>query len=221
MADEIQQSVLPPRPRAMRSADRALGRKRAAYEEEIRKLVTAGFTLVRETGKLEPRVGEIVAEAGLSNQAFYRHFSSKDELLLAMLDQGICILRSYIEHRIEAGESPLARIQNFLEGLLAQAIDPSSAAATRPFVISRARLAERFPEEVRESETQLTALLADEIAKAQETGDVRNANPERDARLIYNLAMSWVERELVAPAPCDEEDARHLVAFALNGLDRR
>jgi AcrR family transcriptional regulator len=208
------------RPLAMRSADRAIERRRAVYEAEVQKLIDAGFTLVRETGRLEPKVGEIVAEAGLSNQAFYRHFSSKDELLLAMLDEGIRTLRSYIEHRISAGSGPIERIRNFIEGLLVQAIDPKAAAATRPFVISRARLAERFPQEVCESEAQLIALLWEEIALASNAGLLSNADPERDARLIYNLAMSWVERELVAPGASDEAGAQHLVAFALNGLDR-
>jgi hypothetical protein len=56
---------------------------------------------------------------------------------------------------------------------------------------------------------------------AQKSGEIRNASPERDARLVYNLAMSWVERELVTSGPCDEDDANHLVAFALHGLNRR
>jgi len=205
----------------MRAADRALDRKRAAYEEEIRKLIEAGFILVRETGELEPKIGAIVSKAGLSNQAFYRHFPSKDEFLLAMLEEGIGLLRSYLEHRIESSDAPLVRIRNFIEGLIAQAIDPDSAAATRPFAISRARLAERFPEEVTETENQLTAVLAHEIEMAQKSGEIRNASPERDARVIYNLAMSWVERELVTSGPSDEDEANHLVAFALHGLDRR
>jgi AcrR family transcriptional regulator len=220
MANKIASNTPPARPRAMRAADRALDRKRVAYEEEIRKFVEAGFSLVRETGELEPKVEAIVSKAGLSNQAFYRHFSSKDEFLLAMLDEGICLLRSYLEHRIESSDTPLVRIRNFIEGLIAQAVDPDSAAATRPFAISRARLAERFPEEVRESEAQLTAVLAHEIEKAQKSGEMRNASPERDARLVYNLAMSWVERELVTSGPSDEDDANHLVAFALHGLNR-
>ena len=221
MANDIASHTSPARTRAMRTADRALDRKRAVYEEEIRNLVDAGFALVRETGELEPKVGAIVSRAGLSNQAFYRHFSSKDEFLLAMLEQGIGLLRSYLEHRLESSDAPLERIRNFIEGVIAQAVDSDSAAATRPFAISRARLAERFPEEVRETEDQLTAVLAHEIEMAQEAGQIHKASPERDARLIYNLAMSWVERELVTTGPPDEDDAKHLIAFALQGLDRK
>ncbi len=210
----------PQRPRALRVADRAIERRRAVYEDEVHKLIAAGFELVRRTGELEPKVTEIVTQAGLSNQTFYRHFRSKDELLLAMLDEGIRILRSYVEHRVESGHTPEMRIRNFILGIRAQATDPEAAAATRPFAISRSRLAEQFPAEVRESENQLTALLRDEIENAVLAGELRDANPERDARLIYNLAMGWVEREFVSPEPSSEKDAAHLVDFAMKGLVR-
>ena len=35
-----------------------------------------------------PRVADIVAEAGLSNDAFYRHFASKDALVAALVEDG-------------------------------------------------------------------------------------------------------------------------------------
>jgi AcrR family transcriptional regulator len=203
----------------LRSVDRAMERRRATYENEAKRLVEAGFALVQRTGKLEPTVGAIVAEAGLSNQAFYKHFHSKDELLLAMLEEGTLLLRSYIEHRVASGDSCRARIQNWIEGVLEQALSEQGAAATRPFVISRARLSDRFPREVEEAEARLTAILRDEIRSGVASGEYPAADPERDARLLYNLAMGWVERQLVDPSPPEVADAKHLVEFALHGLE--
>ena len=82
---------------ASRAVDRAMEQRRAVYEQEVTRLVDASFKLIRDTGNLEPRVSEIVAEAGLSNQAFYKHFRSKDELLLAVLDEGSRMLKGYLE----------------------------------------------------------------------------------------------------------------------------
>ena len=141
-----------PRSHALRGVDRTMERRRLTYENEVKRLVDAGFALVQRTGRLEPTVGDIVAEAGLSNQAFYKHFHSKDELLLAMLEEGILLLRSYIEHRVSSGSNPTERVHNWLWGILEQALSEQAAAATRPFVISRARLAERFPTEVKQAE---------------------------------------------------------------------
>ena len=144
---------------ASRSIDRSLERRRVAYAQEVQRLVEASFALIRDTGLLEPRVGEIVRAAGLSNHAFYKHFRSKDELLVTVLDEGIRRLGSYLRHCMETVASPEAKIRCWVQGMLAQALDARAAAATRPFALSRARLAELFPEEVEASERQLTAML--------------------------------------------------------------
>jgi len=203
---------------AARSVDRALDRRRAAYADEVQRLVEAGFQLIRETGELEPRVGAIVRAAGLSNQAFYRHFRSKDELLLTLLDEGVRRLHGYLEHRMAAVASPADKVRCWIEGMLEQALQDESASATRPFALSRARLAELFPDEVEASERQLSEMLERAIAAAREAGELAAADPPRDAETIYNLAMGWIQRKLAAPRPASRDDARHLLAFAMRGL---
>src|SRR5688500_7848449 len=71
-----------------RTVSRTLAGRYQAYADEVRRLVDAGYAVMRRTGGVDPRVGDIVREARLSNQAFYRHFRGKDELLLAVLDDG-------------------------------------------------------------------------------------------------------------------------------------
>jgi AcrR family transcriptional regulator len=62
-------------------ADRTLAERRGAYAVEVRRLIDAAFSVMRESGDIDPPVRDIVKAAGLSNQAFYRHFESKDELI--------------------------------------------------------------------------------------------------------------------------------------------
>jgi AcrR family transcriptional regulator len=209
-----------PRSLALRSVDRTIERRRAAYEDEVRRLVDAGLELVRTTGKLEPRVGEIVAAAGLSNQAFYKHFRSKDELLLAVLDEGTRILRSYLDHRMQKARSPERKVRSWIAGILEQALNEEAVPATRPFALSRARLSELFPEEVKESEDRLTALLREALREAVEAGELPAADPDRDATLIYHLAMGWVESKLADPTSARRADADYLIEFAIHGLRR-
>lgn len=213
----------PDRPRgfADRSVDRSLERHRRTYAVEVRKLIDASFERVRATGRLEPTVGEIVQAAGLSNKAFYRHFRSKDELLLAVLDDGNRQLGDYLQVRMAAADSPLAQVRAWIAGLLDQATNPEAAAATRPFARSRSRLAELFPEQVRDTERQLTELLREAIAAGCECGELDAVDAERDAAVIYQLAMGWVERSLAKPTPPDPNDARHLTEFCLRGLRDR
>jgi len=203
-----------------RAVDRSLEAKRAAIAAEVRRLVEATLVLIQRTGEVEPRVSEIVREAGLSNQAFYKHFRSKHELLVAVLDEGVRILAGYLMHRMSAAESPREAVREWIRGMLAQALDADAAEATRPFVRARARLAESLPEEVGRSEAQLTALLRAAIARAVESGELPDADPERDAESLYHLAMGWVQARLQEPGSADRSDAQRLEAFALAGIAR-
>ena len=207
-------------PVAARSARRALAGREARHDDAVRRLVAASFALIRETGSLEPSVAAIVERAGLSNQAFYRHFHSKDELLLGVLDEGFRLLADYLVRRVAGASDTEAKVRAWIGGVLEQALQSEAAEATRPFAVSRARLAELFPAEVAESEHALVASLRDALAQAVASGTLPGANPERDADAIYTLAFGWVERKLCQRATATRSEAEHLVEFALAALRR-
>jgi AcrR family transcriptional regulator len=205
---------------ANRAVERALAERRAAYAGEVRKLLEAAFVLIERTGELEPRVGDVVRRAGLSNQAFYRHFPSKQAFLVAVLDEGVQILASYLAHRMGAVTGGAEKVREWLRGMLEQGLSPAGASATRPFVQARGRLSESYPEEVAESERRLTALLRDALRSAVADGQLPDADPDRDAETLYQLAMGWLAARLAESAPPERRDAERLVDFALHGLRR-
>jgi len=205
---------------AQRSIDRSLDARRAAYAGEVERLVEAALGTIRETGRLSPKVSDLVRISGLSNKAFYRHFRSRDELLVAVLDRGIELLAGYLEHRMQGEADPRQRILHWLDGMTRQALDPGAAEATRPFVLSRSHLAEGFAEEVRASETRVTAPLRAALAAARDAGALPGVDPARDAELLYDLAMGWLQRQLATGAPAPADEAAHFIAFALAALER-
>ena len=205
---------------ASRAVERALSERRSLYEDEVQRLVEAAFVLIERTGELEPRVSDIVRQAGLSNQAFYRHFPSKHALLVAVLDAGVRMLASYLAHRMAQVTSPTAQVREWMRGMLEQALDPAGSAATRPFVLARARLAETVPDEVAASEAQLTALVRDAIRAGVAAGELPGADPERDAETLYHQAMGWLQARLAETKPPERAAAERLVEFALHGLLR-
>lgn len=205
---------------AGRAVERTLARRRERYASEVTRLVDAALALIEATGELEPRVSEIVARAGLSNQAFYKHFRSKRELLVAVLDAGIERLATHLAERMGAHADPVERVRAWLEGMTAQALHEKAASATRPFALSRERLATAYPEEVADSERRLTALVRDALLEARASGALPFADPERDAETLHHLAMGWMQSRLRAGDATDPADAERLVRFALAGLAR-
>ena len=137
-------------------AERALAERREQYVAEVRRLIDAAFVVMRRTGTIEPQVRDIVREAGLSNQAFYRHFASRDALLLAVLADGRRQLVAYLEGRLAATTDPArASCGATSTGSWRRRATTRAADATRPFAIDGNRLAAAFPEEVAASKTEL------------------------------------------------------------------
>jgi len=148
-----------------------------------------------------------VRESGLSNQAFYRHFPSKDALLLAVLADGRRRLVSYLARRVQGDGPAPAKVRRWVEGVMEQARNPDAAAATLPFVVNAARLAATFRAEVAQSRAELIATLATAI-------------PEPDAELVHDLVMRRMEDALVQRRVPSHREVDRLVSFCLAGVAR-
>jgi AcrR family transcriptional regulator len=113
-----------------RIARQTLAKREAEYASEVRRLLDAALDVMRDCGTTSrPRVADIVAAAGLSNDAFYRHFPSKDALVAAILDDGAERLGSYLAHQMAKEPTPQGQVRRWVEGVLSQA-DEEIAATT-------------------------------------------------------------------------------------------
>ena len=205
---------------ARRAVDRSLESRRAAAEDEVDRLISAAFRIIERTGHLEPKASDILAEAGLSNQAFYRHFQGKHALLVAVLDDGIQSLADYLAARMTETKGPVEAVREWILGMAAQTQDPVGAAASRPFALARGRLAESFPAEVAESERRVTAPLRETLRQARDAGHMPCVVPEVEAEALYHLMMGWVEARLVEGRIPSSSEVTQLQAFILAGLAR-
>jgi AcrR family transcriptional regulator len=185
-------------------ADRSLAERHETYAAEIRTLLDAALTVMRRDETIEPRVSDIVRTAGLSNQAFYRHFRGKDELLVALLDDGRQRLVATIERRMAAADTPADQMRAWIGAVFAQARDPDAAAATRPFAVNGDRLAVQFPDETLRSRDRmidpLRAVVGDAAAVA-----------------IYHVTMGAVHDALLARHTPTRTEVAHVVDFSLKG----
>jgi AcrR family transcriptional regulator len=207
---------------AERAVERAVADKRAELEAGMEHIVEATYELIEESGDLDPSMRQILAHTGLSTQSFYRHFRSKDELMLAVLDDGRRRLVAHLERRMQRAETPEQKVRAWVEGFVAQASDARAAARTRPFVVNEDRLAEVFPSEHEASVDQLVALLLAPLGELSGRPRPRSSSSSPragdDARAVYRLTLATL-RDLLAsrqkPSPTEVE---HLVGFVLRGI---
>jgi len=185
--------------------------------------VDATYRLIERTGGIDPSLREVLAEAGLSTQAFYRYFRSKDELMLVLLDDGRRTLLGYLEHRMARATSPAEKVRAWIEGVLAQASSPGAAARTRPFLANQDRLAEAFPQEQQASFDLLVGLLVDALEGHPHDGSRRSTRgaalaARRDAEAVYRLAFATLHTHLARRSQASPDEVDHLVRFALRAL---
>src|SRR5438445_5358235 len=90
-------------------------------EAEERALVEAANRVMRRNGFNGATVADILAEAGLSTRAFYRHFASKDELLLAMYRNDSHAVAARIAARCDAAPTAAGALAAWLDEVLSLA----------------------------------------------------------------------------------------------------
>jgi AcrR family transcriptional regulator len=200
-------------------AGSALESRTVDTADEAQRLILAGVEEMTEKDSIEPRVSDIVRRAGLSNKAFYRHFKSKDDLLLAILDANMRNLATQFEERLSPDLPPMDRVSAWVWGVLEQALDPERSAAHRPLLVHQGRLLDCLGASLWTHVGRLIGLLQDAIAEAREAGEIpESVDPVRDGEAIFHLAMGWMHGRVVGRVIPPREEAERVVAFALRGL---
>jgi AcrR family transcriptional regulator len=193
-----------------RLADATLAERRGQYAAEVRRLIDAAFAVMRTTGDIDPQVRDIVKAAGLSNQAFYRHFASKDALLLVVLADGQRQLVEYLRARVASSGDAEAQVRLWIEGMLAQARNPDAAEATRPFAINGARLADRYPEDLAATRADLLTTLAPSVTAL--------GGSDHDAAFVCELTLARMNDAIIQRRSPEPVEVRNLVEFCLAGV---
>src|SRR4051812_14273721 len=96
------------------------GRPRRFEEaDELQMLFDAAFAVMQRSGTPDVTVADILREAGMSTRSFYRHFGSKDDLLLAMYRREAEAASARLQAAVDAATSPKAALEAWIDAILA------------------------------------------------------------------------------------------------------
>jgi AcrR family transcriptional regulator len=197
-----------------RTASSSLAGRRAVYEDQIGRLLDAGLDLMR-TSTRSPTVTEIVAAAGVSREAFYRYFSSKDGLVAAIVEAGGRRLVSYLAHQMGKREGAEAQLRSWLAGVMAQAGNPEVAQTTRTVLLINGTVSGPPRAEM----TAVFQALADLLLAPLE--GLGSRDPARDAAAICACALGVMSRHLWQEEAPTAKDVDHLADFCLQAVQPR
>ncbi len=175
--------------------------------DERSALIDAGLAVLRRQGSASLTVADVLAEAGLSTRAFYRHFSSKDELVLAIYEHDARATQTRLRERMAAAASARDALDVWLDETLALGFDARRARRTRPLAKEGLRLQAEFPRQFATIVDDVVGALAD-VLQAFPTTD-----PARDARTIHAIAWALVAERLAGGAITREHAKAHVLRF--------
>ncbi|HKA85099.1 MAG TPA: TetR/AcrR family transcriptional regulator [Acidimicrobiales bacterium] len=195
---------------ADRIARQTLARRGPDYAGEVRRLLDAGLGVMRTCGTTSrPRVADIVAAAGLSNDAFYRHFASKEALVAAILEDGTERLGDYLAHQMAKESTPEGKVGAWVAGVLSQAADDEIAAATLAVLWNAGSIGAGVASGPASASGPLAVLLREPFAA------LGSADPELDASLAAHAAVGRLGDHLWRRARPARGEIEHIVRFCL------
>jgi AcrR family transcriptional regulator len=148
-------------------------------EERARRIVESAVELAEKGGFEAVRLRDVASHAGVALGTLYRRFRSKEDLLLAALEQEVGDLEQRMIRRPPKGDTRLERVTNFFQ------------AATRA-LCRRPNLARAMIRAVATGDPELTQKMASFHARV---GD------------FVTMALRGAEAPDEALAPTDEERA--------------
>ncbi len=193
---------------AERAADRSptVQRSRERQIEQAKVIVDAAQRLITERGS-QFTTQELVKEAGVALQTFYRLFAGKDQLLLAVFEDLIAENCLQYEEAARKLPDPIARLHFYLtEALQTLGHEGSSNVAPRFVTAEHWRLYQLFPEEMSRATQPFTDLVTTQLEQAAADGLLAPADPQRDAWFVAKLVMAVFHHYAFADGELDTEE---------------
>jgi AcrR family transcriptional regulator len=207
-------------PQRSERSDRG-GRPRQYDDDTERQLLVDAASRVlgrSEDGSIS--VADVLAEAGLTTRAFYRHFDSKDALSETLLLRDVEAIAQSLARAVTATTSPSDAVDTWI----GQFVDVI-------FDVRRARRASRITQVGDDLDRGLSARLMQEmrglvcaplveiLRQGAASGALCSPTPEADAFSIYELVLQFRHAAVVVgTSPSRDEACAHVRRFAWPAL---
>src|ERR1700729_226787 len=183
------------------------------------RFIKTAVEILGETGRTDFTVQEVVARSKTSLRAFYQHFSSKDELLIALLERTTAqAARAWRAETVDMDST--AAIKLIIDRISAEPESSTQDSLNRAMNLYNQHLAETRPRDYARVLAPLHELVRDVVQRGITEGVFRpNLDVGPAAAIVMQtilgaLRLHWLGAEL-AGSPID---AAHLYDFCIRAL---
>lgn len=201
-----------------RTVERSLKNARERAISRGDKFIKAAAELLRTTGKSDFTVQEVVDRAGMSLRSFYHHFATKDDLLLALIEESVRRYIAEMRPKIEATDGPVEKLRVLLNASFRDRY--SGDRASRGMVLFHWHLAEARTAEFVDTLAPQVALITEILAEGAAAGVFRSDIPVAvQATLVSHTLLSLLDMRVLDVRLADEPvTADQLVEWCLTAV---
>jgi AcrR family transcriptional regulator len=176
-------------PTVQRSRDRSVAQARAIVDAARRLIAVKGDQFTTQ---------DLVKEAGVALQTFYRHFGGKDQLLLAVVEDLIAEACENLERVAAVFDDPVERLHCYVTTVLGGVAEDDSV-GNRFITAEHWRLYQLFPEEMANANRPFADLVERELRDAAAQGQLHPTDPASDGWFVMKLVMAVFHDYAFAP----------------------
>ncbi|MCB0936597.1 MAG: TetR/AcrR family transcriptional regulator [Mycobacterium sp.] len=163
--------------------------------DERQALIEASQQVLNDSARCDFKVRNVCRQARLSTHSFYRHFSGKDELVVALLEREVHALAAQLEAESRQARTATERVWNYVLAELDRAGEFRSGGGFLVDKLNWRTVMTDHPEALERCIAALSAPLVTALADGHANGELRCADPVADARAILYIirgnALDW------------------------------
>jgi AcrR family transcriptional regulator len=166
------------------------------YRAEKQQIVRTAYELIQRDGSKETSVHDILDAAGLSTRAFYRHFRSRDELVLEMYRVDCDRVTANLVAVVAAAPHPLAALEAWIDQNLAVVYDARRLRHAVVLSSVEVSTADGFTEVKHAGLAAQRAPLVELLDEGRRLGVFPHADAETDALAIQAVVGAHMRARL-------------------------
>jgi AcrR family transcriptional regulator len=189
----------------------------AETRSERDRIIDAAYRCLQVTEGTTVAVADILETAGLGTRAFYRHFGSKDDLVLAMFRRDSERVLAELEAAVTAASSPADALRGYASVMMRLVSDRRRMRRVLVMTSSEARRARGYAAELRRSHMAQEAIVARILERGRDDGSFPLVRDTRaDARSIRAALGQAFDEQVTGTGPVTADQAAEEVTdFAL------
>jgi AcrR family transcriptional regulator len=175
------------------SLDRASLEDVDRVARERRRILRAAAQLIGQQPDRQTTIEDVLQAAGVNRRIFYRHFRSKDELVMAMLERAGHIVETGLSEIVAANADPASALTSCVEYVLGIGWDENRAREGRAFLSPEVGMTAGMATALEAVYGRHRAILREVLTRGRADGSLPKAVPDRDAFAVHAVLIRYLE----------------------------